>query len=142
MHRNDVRVVQVRDDPDFAEESRRLDRRAEFGAQDLNGDLTPEPQILSQENPGHPPGTDFPNDPVSILQGRPDSLESLGHGSGKGGARIGTSARSPMGTMGIRSNATQGRIAGSPVSIGPRDDCASATMGPTWTLPGTGPGVK
>ncbi len=73
MHRNDVGMVQLRRDLDFAQEAVTAQRGRELGPQHLDRHLAAVLQVLRPEHSGHPALASHPLDPVLFGQHPPDS---------------------------------------------------------------------
>jgi hypothetical protein len=68
VHREDVRVRELRRDLDLAQEALGGDRQAEVGAEDLERDRAPVPEVAGEEDDRHPAASDLSFDLVSIAE--------------------------------------------------------------------------
>ena len=64
----DVRMLQVGGGADLGEEPRAADDRGELGLEDLHGDLAVVPEVVGEEDGGHPPRADLALDAVSVRE--------------------------------------------------------------------------
>ena len=82
--RQDVRVAHRRRGLDLLHEPRGAQHGREFGFQDLDGDLAGVLEILGQIDRRHAPRAELAFDPVTVRQGRRESIRWLGHRSCSG----------------------------------------------------------
>ena len=72
-------MVQLSGDLDLTQEAIRAESCGEFGPQDLDGDLSLVPDVLSEVDSGHAALTEFALDAVPALEGRVQSIDWMGH---------------------------------------------------------------
>ena len=68
MHRQDVRVAELRRDLDLTEEALRADRRGELGSHHLDRDLPPMLEILREIDGGHSARANDALDAVTVRE--------------------------------------------------------------------------
>jgi hypothetical protein len=83
--RKQIRMLQVRGDPDLREKTLDSENRAELRIQHFDCDRAIVAQIARQIDGGHPAGADLAIDRVATLQGRAE-LGQQGHRSRVGGS--------------------------------------------------------
>jgi hypothetical protein len=70
-------------DLDFTHEPVAVDDRARHGPEDLERDLAPVLEVAGEEDVRHPAATDPAHHRVPVREGRGQTFENLGHGSGR-----------------------------------------------------------
>jgi hypothetical protein len=95
----DVGVLQLCGDPDLAQEPLGAEGRGQFGVQDLEGDGTIVPDVVRQEDRGHPAATELALDRVGGGEcfGEPRSEVGQAGPLGKGGRAVGARERGDPG---------------------------------------------
>jgi hypothetical protein len=79
--RQDVRVLQTRRRPDLGEKALRADDCGELGAQHLERDLAPVPEVIGQVDGGHAALAEFTLDAVATVERAIQPMGDVGHGA-------------------------------------------------------------
>ncbi len=72
-------MLQLGGEFNFLEEPFRAKRRSELGAEHFDGHLPAQLDVLGEIDGGHPTGTEFPLDPVSISQCGGQAIKLVRH---------------------------------------------------------------
>jgi quercetin dioxygenase-like cupin family protein len=81
QQREDVGVLELRGDVDFAEEAIRPEHRGQVGVQDFHGHLAAVLQVFSEIDRGHAAPAKLPLDRVAPAEGGAEAVDSIGHGT-------------------------------------------------------------
>ena len=73
-------MLQVGDGLDLAQEALGPDDGREVGPEDLDGDLALVAEVVREVDGGHAALAQLALDPVAVGEGRPESLNGVGHG--------------------------------------------------------------